>query len=234
MPERIRLSCYSTTGRCTLCQRESGCLVTLLLRSVRYARENPVVLLLCHWVLYVMPERIRLSCYSATGFCTLCQRESDCLVTLPLGAVRYARDNPVVLLLCYCALYVMPERIRLFCYSATALCTLCQRESGCLVTLSLRSVRYARENPVVLLLCYCALYVMPEIIRLSCYSVTTLCTLCQRESGCLVALLLRSVCYIKKASSYIAQYPVLRTVQSALHFTSLTDLFTQTLLQPIM
>ena len=33
---------------------------------------------------------------------------------------------------------------------------------------------------------------------------------------------------IKKASSYIAQYPVLRTVQSALHFTSLTDLFTQT------
>ena len=31
-----------------------------------------------------------------------------------------------------------------------------------------------------------------------------------------------------KASSYIAQYPVLRTVQSALHFTFLTDLFTQT------
>ena len=31
-----------------------------------------------------------------------------------------------------------------------------------------------------------------------------------------------------KASSFIAQYPVLRTVQSALHFTSLTDLFTQT------
>ena len=31
-----------------------------------------------------------------------------------------------------------------------------------------------------------------------------------------------------KGSSYIAQYPVLRTVQSALHFTSLTDLFTQT------
>ena len=34
--------------------------------------------------------------------------------------------------------------------------------------------------------------------------------------------------YVKKASSYIAQYPVLRTVQSALYFTSLTDLFTQT------
>ena len=35
-------------------------------------------------------------------------------------------------------------------------------------------------------------------------------------------------CIIKvKASSYIAQYQVLRTVQSALHFTSLTDLFTQ-------
>ena len=33
---------------------------------------------------------------------------------------------------------------------------------------------------------------------------------------------------VKKASSYIAQYPVLRTAQSALHFTSLTDLFTQT------
>ena len=31
-----------------------------------------------------------------------------------------------------------------------------------------------------------------------------------------------------KASSYIAQYPVLGTVQNALHFTSLTDLFTQT------
>ena len=31
-----------------------------------------------------------------------------------------------------------------------------------------------------------------------------------------------------KASSYIAQYPVLRTVQGALHFISLTDLFTQT------
>ena len=32
---------------------------------------------------------------------------------------------------------------------------------------------------------------------------------------------------VKKVSCYIAQYPVLRTVQSALHFTSLTDLFTQ-------
>ena len=31
-----------------------------------------------------------------------------------------------------------------------------------------------------------------------------------------------------KASSYLAQYPVLGTVQSALHFASLTDLFTQT------
>ena len=31
-----------------------------------------------------------------------------------------------------------------------------------------------------------------------------------------------------KASSYKTQYPVLRTVQSTLHFTSLTDLFTQT------
>ena len=30
-----------------------------------------------------------------------------------------------------------------------------------------------------------------------------------------------------KARSYIAQYLILRTVQSALHFTSLTDLFTQ-------
>ena len=33
---------------------------------------------------------------------------------------------------------------------------------------------------------------------------------------------------IKKASSYIAHYPVLKIVESALHFTSLTDLFTQT------
>ena len=31
-----------------------------------------------------------------------------------------------------------------------------------------------------------------------------------------------------KVSSYIVQYPVLRTAQSTLHFTSLTDLFTQT------
>ena len=38
------------------------------------------------------------------------------------------------------------------------------------------------------------------------------------------------ISYVKKSkgSSYIAQYPILRTVQSALHFTSLTDLFTQT------
>ena len=34
--------------------------------------------------------------------------------------------------------------------------------------------------------------------------------------------------YVKKASSYIAQYPVPTTVQSVLHFTSLTDQFTQT------
>ena len=34
--------------------------------------------------------------------------------------------------------------------------------------------------------------------------------------------------HVKKASSYIAQYPVLRTVQSTLHFTSPTYLFTQT------
>ena len=38
----------------------------------------------------------------------------------------------------------------------------------------------------------------------------------------------RLLTILKKASSYIAQYPVLRTAQSALHFTSLTDLFTQT------
>ena len=31
-----------------------------------------------------------------------------------------------------------------------------------------------------------------------------------------------------KACSYTAQYPVLRAVQSTLHFTSLSDLFTQT------
>ena len=33
---------------------------------------------------------------------------------------------------------------------------------------------------------------------------------------------------VKKVSSYIAQYPVLRTAQSALHFTSLADLVNQT------
>ena len=33
---------------------------------------------------------------------------------------------------------------------------------------------------------------------------------------------------VVKASSYITQYPVFRTVQSALHFTSLTYLFIQT------
>ena len=32
----------------------------------------------------------------------------------------------------------------------------------------------------------------------------------------------------KKVCSYIAQYPILRIAQSTLHFTSLTDLFTQT------
>ena len=34
--------------------------------------------------------------------------------------------------------------------------------------------------------------------------------------------------FLKKASFYIAQYPVLLTIQSALYFTSLTDLFSQT------
>ena len=33
---------------------------------------------------------------------------------------------------------------------------------------------------------------------------------------------------LSKSSFYIAQYPVLSTIQSALHITSLTDLFTQT------
>ena len=32
----------------------------------------------------------------------------------------------------------------------------------------------------------------------------------------------------KGTSFYIAQYPILRTIQSTLHYTSLTDLFTQT------
>ena len=43
-----------------------------------------------------------------------------------------------------------------------------------------------------------------------------------------LAIVQRYIKHCKKASSYIAQYPVLRTVQSALHFTSLADLFTQT------
>ena len=33
---------------------------------------------------------------------------------------------------------------------------------------------------------------------------------------------------VKKVSSYIAQYPILRTAQSTLHITSLADLFNQT------
>ena len=168
MPEIIRLSCYSATALCTLCQRELCCLFTLSLRSVRYARDKPAVLLLCHCALFVMPERIWLSCYSVTALCSLCQRESGCLVTLSLRSVRYARENMVVLLLCHCALFVMPERIRLSCYSVTALCSLCQRESGCLLTMSLRFVRYVRVNFVVLLLCHCALYVMSETIQLFC------------------------------------------------------------------
>ena len=48
---------------------------------------------------------------------------------------------------------------------------------------------------------------------------------CARVRVCACARV--RVC-VKKRSSYIAQYPVLRTAQSALHFTSLTDLFTQT------
>ena len=37
-------------------------------------------------------------------------------------------------------------------------------------------------------------------------------------------------CSVKKVkvSSYIVQYPILRIVQSALHFTSLADMFSQT------
>ena len=46
-----------------------------------------------------------------------------------------------------------------------------------------------------------------------------------RLSACLI---IRSEVKKVKASFYIAQYPVLRTVQSALHFTSLIDQFTQT------
>ena len=165
--------------------RESSCLVTLSLRSVRYVNE-----------------RIQLSCYSATAFYVMSMRESSCLVTLSLRSVRYVNgrvqlswysvtalctlcewENPVVLLLCHCALYVMSmressclvtlslrsvryvnERIQLSCYSATALCTLCEW-----------------ENPVVLLLCHCALYVM-----------------WMRESSCLVTLSLRSVRYVNE------------------------------------
>ena len=50
-----------------------------------------------------------------------------------------------------------------------------------------------------------------------------------------VSVLRRSVRYFKyhrckkiKVSSYIAQYPVLRIAKSALHFTSLADLFNKT------
>ena len=52
----------------------------------------------------------------------------------------------------------------------------------------------------------------------------------QKGTNCLICYLWYNDGVIKKvkASSYIAQYPVLRTVQCALHFTSLTDLLTQT------
>ena len=38
----------------------------------------------------------------------------------------------------------------------------------------------------------------------------------------------KNLCFIVKVSSYIAQCPILGISQSALHFTSLADLFTQT------
>ena len=38
----------------------------------------------------------------------------------------------------------------------------------------------------------------------------------------------KGTAFIKKISSYTEQYPILRIAQSALHFTSLTDLFNQT------
>ncbi|KAK2184769.1 hypothetical protein NP493_253g01000 [Ridgeia piscesae] len=38
----------------------------------------------------------------------------------------------------------------------------------------------------------------------------------------------RQVIVLLKVSSYIAQYPILRIAQSALHITSLADLFNQT------
>ena len=53
---------------------------------------------------------------------------------------------------------------------------------------------------------------------------------CVRVCECVCVSVCVCVCVfvcVCKGSSYIAQYPVLRTAQSALHFTSLTDLFTQ-------
>ena len=43
----------------------------------------------------------------------------------------------------------------------------------------------------------------------------------------MITMMMTTVIIIIKASSYIALYPFPRTVPSALHFTSLTDLFTQ-------
>jgi len=74
-----------------------------------------------------------------------------------------------------------------------------------------------------------------------CYINSSLMPICmsaehQQQHNCITIAMNRGtwMCFLTfkkakvKASSYIAQYPVLSTVQSALHFTSLTDLFTQT------
>ena len=152
MSMRVRLFCYSAgvpyvmsertqlfvtlslgsvryAALCTLCQRESGCFVTLPLRSTLCQWENPVVLLLCHCALYVMSMRESSCLVTLPLHSTLCQRESSCFVTLPLRSTLCQWENPVVLVLCHCALYVMS-----------------MRESSCLGTLPLRSVRYVNER----------------------------------------------------------------------------------------
>ena len=67
---------------------------------------------------------------------------------------------------------------------------------------------------------------MTSLSLLCHFSITSLSLLCHFSVTSLSLLCHFSV-KKSKGSSYIAQYPVLRTAQSALHFTSLTDLFTQ-------
>ena len=76
--------------------------------------------------------------------------------------------------------------------------------------------------------CVCARFYVCACVRASVSVHVRACVrVCVRS--CVRACVRVCMCVKRqKASFYIAQYPVLRTVLCALHFTSLTDLFTQT------